>query len=342
MAATDFKDYYKSLGVSKTATPEEIKRAYRKLARKYHPDLNPNDAAAEKQFKEINEANEILSDPEKRQKYDRFGQYWNQAGSGVPPTGGAGFEGMDFGQYGSFDDFINELLGRFGQSAGRSGGSRVYTYRSGTGPAGGPRQVEFGGNADPFSRFTEMPQQDSEATIALTWAEAFQGTQKRLQVGDQTVTVRIPPGAKSGSRLRIQGKGQISPFNQQRGDLYLTIELRPHPFFKFEGDRLTCEVPISPVEAVLGAQIEVPTPDGPVTMTIPPGVDSGQALRLRGKGWRSPKGAVTGTLDDRTDLIVRLKIVTPKDLTPQERTGYEQLRQTSRFNPRQALAAVRL
>lgn len=330
MATTDFKDYYEILGVSKTATPEEIKKAYRKLARKYHPDLNPGDQEAEARFKEINEAHEVLSDPEKRQKYDQFGQYWKQAAAGTPPSG-TGFEGMDFGQYGSFDEFINELLGRFGR-AGRTG-RRVYTYRTTTGPEGFRESVEFG--EDPFSRFVEMPIQDTEAAIALTFAEAFHGTQKRLQIGDETVTVRIPAGAKSGSRIRVKGKGQMSPFSQQRGDLYLTIELLSHPFYKFEGSNLICEIPISPAEAVLGAQIEVPTPDGKVTMTVPPKVDSGQTLRLRGKGWRDPKG-------NRTDLLVRLKIVTPKELSVPERECYEKLQQVSSFNPRRTIAEVRL
>ncbi|EKQ67306.1 DnaJ-class molecular chaperone with C-terminal Zn finger domain [Leptolyngbyaceae cyanobacterium JSC-12] len=334
MATTDFKDYYEILGVSKTATPEEIKKAYRKLARKYHPDLNPGDKQAEARFKEINEAHEVLSDPEKRQKYDQFGQYWKQASAGAPPPGGTGFEGMDFGQYSSFDDFISELLGRFGRS-GRTG-RRVYTYRTTTGSEGFRESVEFGDfGDDPFSRFVEMPAQDTEAAIALTFSEAFHGTQKRLQIGDETITVRIPPGAKSGSRIRVKGKGQISPFSQQRGDLYLTIELLPHPFYRFEGNHLICEIPISPEEAVLGAQIEVPTPDGKVTMAVPSGVDSGQTLRLRGKGWRDPKG-------NRTDLLVRLKIVTPKDPSAQEKECYEKLRQVSSFNPRKAVAEVRL
>jgi len=331
MATTDFKDYYEILGVSKTATPEEIKKAYRKLARKYHPDLNPGDQEAESRFKEINEAHEVLSDPEKRQKYDQFGQYWKQAAAGAPPSGGAGFEGMDFGQYGSFDDFINELLGRFGRGGGT--GRRVYTHRTTTRPQGFGNYTDFGD--DPFSRFTEMPAQDTEAAIALTFSEAFHGTQKRLQIGDETVTVRIPAGSKSGSRIRVKGKGQVSPFSQQRGDLYLTIELLPHSFYRFEGNNLICEIPISPVEAVLGAQIEVPTPDGKVTMTLPSGVDSGQTLRLRDKGWRDPKG-------NRTDLLVRLKIVTPKELSVQERECYEKLQQVSSFNPRREIAEVHL
>lgn len=331
MATTDFKDYYQILGVSKTATSEEIKKAYRKLARQYHPDLNPDDPEAEARFKEINEAQEVLSDPEKRQKYDQFGQYWQQAAAGAPPTGGAGFEGMDFAQYGSFDDFINELLGRFGRGAGQ----RVYAYRATAGPQGFREYGPFGIGEDPFSRFTDIPRHDAEAAIALTLAEAFHGTQKRLQIGNERVTVRIPPGAKPGSRIRVRGKGPVSPFNQQRGDLYLTVEILPHSFYQFQGDDIACEVPITPEEAVLGSQVEVPTPDGPVTLTVPAGVDSGQALRLRGKGWRHPQG-------ERTHLIVRLKIVTPKTLTPSERECYEKLRQTRRFNPRQSLTEVRL
>lgn len=325
---TGFKDYYEILGVSKNATTEEIKKAYRRLARKYHPDLNPGDKEAERKFKEINEAHEVLSDPEKRRKYDQFGQYWQQAerGQGV----GFGNFDFDFSAYTSFDDFINELLGRFAGGRGR----RVYTYRA-TGPGGFREYVEFGGG-DPFSAFTETtPQQEAEASISLTFSEAFWGTQKRLQIGSETVTVRIPPGAKPGSRIRLKGKGRLNPFTGERGDLYLTIELQPHPFFKFDGDNLTCEIPITPVEAVLGATIDVPTPDGKVKMTIPAGVDSGQLLRLRGKGWRTPKG-------ERTDLLVRVKIVTPKNLSSLEREYYEKLRQYQTFDPRQNIVNISL
>ncbi|MGH2413002.1 MAG: DnaJ domain-containing protein, partial [Microcystaceae cyanobacterium] len=245
--ATDFKDYYEILGISKNATPEDIKKAYRKLARKYHPDLNPDDRSAEERSKELNEANEVLSDPEKRQKYDQFGQYWKQAAAGATSPGGAGTEGVDFSQYGNFDDFINELLGRFGRGGSRTG-QRAYSYRTTTGPGGFQEYVDFGEGEDPYNRFTDIPGQDTEAVIALTFSEAFKGTQKRLQIDGETITVRIPPGAKPGSRIRVKGKGQMSPFSQQRGDLYLTVELLPHPFFRFEGDNLSCEVPISPEE----------------------------------------------------------------------------------------------
>ena len=316
MAANDFKDYYQILGVSKDASADEIKKAYRKLARKYHPDLNPGDKKAETRFKEVNEAQEVLSDPDKRRKYDQYGQYWSQVGgaggAGASRAGNPGvnvdFGGFDFGQYGNFEEFINEMLGR---GVGRS----TRSYNTG---AGG---------------FGDMSAPDSEGSIKLTFAEAFNGTQKQFLVGSETVKVRIPAGAKSGSRLRIKGKGQASPYSQQRGDLYLNIELQPHPLFTFKGDNLVAEIPITPEEAVLGAEITVPTPDGRVEMKVPSGVDSGQSLRLKGKGWWKSK-------QQRSDLMVKLKIVTPKNLTQVEREYYQKLSTASSYNPRQKLEGM--
>lgn len=334
MAVTDFKDYYAVLGVSKTATPDEIKRAYRKLARKYHPDMNPGDRQAEARFKEINEAYEVLSEPEKRQKYDQYGQYWKQVGNvgagGWPGGGPAGFAtdmgGFDFSQFSSFDDFINELLGRVGGSSKRN--TRWSTsYRQTTGPSGnGFEDFAYGGFGGTSG--------DREGNISLTLAEAFHGTTKRLNVGNEIINVRIPPGAKPGSRIRLRGKGQVTAYGQ-RGDLYLTVQIQPHQFFQFEGDNLVCEVPIAPDEAVLGATIDVPTPDGTVKMTIPPGIRSGQSLRLRGKGWPQAKG-------DRGDQLVRIQIVTPKTISATEREYYEKIRAIRSFNPRSDLLGVRL
>lgn len=339
MATTDFKDYYAILGIDKTASADEIKKTFRKLARKYHPDMNPGNKQAEARFKEVSEAYEVLSDPEKRQKYDQYGQYWKQAGQGWPSGAGAGgagvdMNGFDFSQYGSFDEFINELLGRFNTGSPQSGG-RTYTYRTSTSGAGGFN--DFGGFGDYASSQGRSAgvAADREATITLTWAEAFQGVQKRFNLGNEVIDVRIPPGAKQGSRIRIRGKGQANPMNQQRGDLYLNVELKPHAFFQFDGDNLLCEVPVMPDEAVLGATIEVPTPDGTVSVNVPPGIRSGQSLRLRGKGWTRPKG-------ERSDQLVRIVIVTPKDITPVEREYYEKIRANRSYNPRSYLPQVKL
>jgi curved DNA-binding protein len=336
MATTDFKDYYATLGVKKSATADEIKQAYRKLARKHHPDVNPNNKAAEAKFKEINEAYEVLSDPDKRRKYDQFGQYWNRAegAAGWPGAGGVDMGGFDFSQYGSFDDFINELLGRFGGGApsggAPSGGGRTYTYRTSPGSNG------FGGYND-FSGYKEPSTagQDLESTITLSLSEAFNGAQKRLNLGSEVITVRIPAGAKPGSRIRIKEKGQPNPYSRRRGDLYLVVDIKSHSFFQFEGDNLVCELPIAPDEAVLGASIEVPTPDGSVTMNIPAGIRSGQTLRLRGKGWRTPSGG-------RGDQLVRVVIVPPPELSSAERELYEKLRATRSFDPRSQIKQVRL
>ncbi len=322
--ATDFKDFYAILGVEKNASAEEIKRAYRKLARQYHPDLNPGDSQAEQRFKELNEAHEVLSDPEKRAKYDRFGQCWQQAGaSGSGPAP----DGFDVGAYSSFEDFLNELLGRFGGGAG-FGGTPGYSY----GPAGGGFADFgdfFGGAA------SQAAGADLEANLTLSFREAYRGVQQQFQLNGETVKVRIPAGAKPGSRIRVRGKGQVNPVSGQRGDLYLNIDLAPHPVFRFEGDRLVCEVAIAPHEAALGAEIEVPTPDGSVSLKVPAGVKSGQALRLRGKGWPTPKG-------DRGDQLVRLKLAVPQRLTDEERQAYEHLQQVSRWQPRANLARVQL
>jgi curved DNA-binding protein len=328
MATTDFKDYYSILGLTKTASADEIKKSFRRLARKYHPDMNPNNKEAEAQFKQVSEAYEVLGDPEKRQKYDQYGQYWKQAGEARSPSaGGVDMGGFDFSQYGNFDEFINELLGRMGDTntSSRPGSSQSYNYRPGGGFS------DFGFND--FSNYEQPANVDREATVSLTLGEAFRGTEKRFTIGTDTVDVKIPAGVKQGSKVRLKGKGQINPANQQRGDLYLVVELKPHSFFQFEGENLVCEVPITPDEAVLGTAIEVPTPEGKVTMNIPAGIRHGQTLRLRGKGWRNAKG-------ERSDQMVKIAIATPKELTTKERELYEEIRDNRTTNPRSHLAQI--
>ena len=323
MSTTDFKDYYSILGVNKNATGDQIKKTFRKLALKYHPDRNPGDKKAEARFKEISEAYEVLSDPEKRQKYDQFGQYWQQVGtggwSGASPN--VDFGGFDFSQYGNFEEFINELLGRF--SSPGAGTSRTYSYRQGT--------PEGYGDFDGFG--TSRASLDREATIRLTLGEAFRGVKKRLNLGKEMIDVRIPPGAKQGSKIRVRGKGGSDAYSQRRGDLYLNVELQPHTFFQFEGDNLVCEVPITPDEAVLGTSLEIPTPDGMVTMKIPAGIRSGQSLRLRGKGWTNPQGG-------RGDQYVKIVIATPQNISHLEREYYEKIRANRTYDPRSHLKQV--
>ncbi len=320
----DYKDYYSILGLTKTASADEIKKSYRRLARKYHPDLNPGDKIAENQFKEVSEAYEVLSDTEKRRKYDQFGQYWKQAETKNATGQSYGnsnvhvdFNGFDFGQFSNFDEFVNDLLGRKANQTN----SRTNKTSGSTG---------FGFDFQDFSTNTSGSSTDragdSEAVINLTFAEAFHGAQKTFNVNGEVINVRIPGGAKSGSKIRIRGKGQPIT-SKQRGDLYLKVELQPHSFFQFEGDNLICEVPITPDEAVLGTQVMVPTPDGSVNVNIPAGVRSGQSLRLRGKGWINPKG-------ERGDQLVKINLVTPTNLTSAERELYEKISKTRSVNPR--------
>jgi curved DNA-binding protein len=337
MAATNFRDYYALLGVNKNASADDIKKAYRRLARKYHPDLNPGDKTAEAKFKEITEANEVLSDVDKRSQYDKFGQYWRQSeppqpntrsttstSPGTNPPGD--FNTVDFGQYNNFDDFVNELLGRFNNSSNPNPAGAKAT---------GAKSSGDGFSANPSPSSSNGIGGDREATISLSLTEAYKGVQKSFNLGTETIKVRIPGGAKAGSRIRVRGKGNINTYNKQRGDLYLTVELQAHPFFRLDGEQLICEVPVTPDEAVLGAQIEIPTPDGMVTVNVPAGVRSGQSLRLRGKGWANPRG-------ERGDQLAKIIIATPKTLTATERELYEKIRATRTNDPRNHFKQVSL
>ena len=334
MAATDFKDYYSILGIKKSASAEEVKKAFRKLAVKYHPDRNPDNKIAEEKFKEISEAYEVLGDKDKRKKYDQFGRYWQQAGTasagGWP--GGArastnanvNFNNFNFSDYGSFDEFINDLLGR-------PFGGRDNTRTSST----SSRYSTSG--FDNFSRQTSSKSKDYdvEKNISLTYSQAYHGVETKLNLGTETINVKIPAGAKIGTKIRLKGKGNYNSLNKRKGDLYLKVQLTPHKFFQWEDDKLICEVPITPYEAVLGAKINVPTPQGDVMMKIPAGIRHGQSLRLKGKGWSSPKGS-------HGDLFVKIAIATPKNVSAEEKKLYENIKQISKENPRSHLNNVRL
>lgn len=309
----NFRNYYDILGVSKDVTVEEIKKSFRKLARQYHPDLNPGNAEAEEKFKDINEAYEVLSDPEKRTQYDQFGRFWNRPGFQNGRRGWSGRSGdrapddFNFGEFNDFNSFVDQLLNRREETVNRTA------------------QEPFRPGTTKTSRtIARAKPRDAEARLTVPLDRAYQGGRERIRLEDgRSLEVNMPPGMVKGQRVRLKGQGVSG------GDLYLKIEVSPHPFFKLEGSDVFCQLPVTPTEAVLGGLIEVPTLDGLVKMSIPPGVRSGQRLRLANKGY-----PVEG---DRGDQIVEIQIVIPKELSDQERELYEKLRQLETFDPRASL-----
>ncbi|HBH74086.1 MAG TPA: molecular chaperone DnaJ [Synechococcales bacterium UBA10510] len=314
MSANGYRDYFKVLGLDRSADADAIKRTFRKLARKYHPDVNPGDKDAEAKFKEISEAYEVLSDPDKRRRYEQFGQYWNQGGAGVGTSGD-----VDFGRYGNFDDFVNDLLGRFGGSSPGPGGFGFGSGFPGGGFPGGGFNTGFGGGAAAANL-------DAEAVISISFSDAFHGCERTLAVNEERVQVRIPPGVKTGSRLRLKAKGNLQPGTGRRGDLYLTLKLQEHPIWKLDGDLLRGELPLSLDELALGGEVRVATPDGEATLQVPAGISLGRSLRLKGKGWPIKGG--------RGDLLLTPVLRLPQQLTEQEQALFEQLRELRSSNPR--------
>ena len=314
MSGSGYKDYFQVLGVARSADADTVKRAFRKLARQYHPDVNPGDASAEARFKEISEAYEVLSDPEKRRRYEQFGQYWNQAGA----SGGAA-PGMDvdFGRYGNFDDFIGDLLGRFGGPAGGGG------FQSNGFPGGG-----FSGGGFPRGNAAARApvNLDAEASLNISFAEAFRGTERTLSVNNERVQVRIPSGVKNGSRLRLKDKGNLQPGTGRRGDLFLNLSVKDHPVWRLVDDQLKADLPVSLDELALGATVTVMTPDGEAQVTIPAGTAPGRSLRLKSKGWPAKGG--------RGDLLLTLALVMPTSWSPEEQQLLEQLRRQRSESPR--------
>jgi curved DNA-binding protein len=308
----EYKDYYKILGVDKDATEKDIKRAYRKLARQYHPDKNPNDKSAEEKFKEINEANEVLSNPENRAKYDQLGQNYHRYRQMGGAPGGFDFSqwaaaGGPAGGYRTVNVDLNDLFGGGGFSEFFStifGGGR-----SGRGQA--PEAM--------FGRQAQAPGRDIEQRIEITLEEAYRGTERTLIQSDGSqIKAKIPPGAKTGSKVRLRGKGQ--PGVSGSGDLFLLIRVIPHGTFKRDGDNLTVNVPVEVTTAVLGGKATVPTLDGPVKLTIPAGTQGGRTFRLSGKGM--PDLRRKGKYGD---LLAKIRIRVPANLSDEERRLYEQL-----------------
>jgi DnaJ-class molecular chaperone len=303
--AVKYKDYYKILGVSRSATQDEIKATYRKLARKYHPDVNPGDKKAEEKFKEINEAYEVLSDSKKRELYDRLGPNWKAGTEFTPPPGWENIR-IDFGDFGfgrpggGFSDFFETL---FGDLRGRGQGATREAVWS-------------------------TPGADVESEITLTLEEAHRGVTRHVTLSNgKSLEIKIPAGVREGSVIRLAGQGDSGMAGGRPGDLYLRVRVQPHPVFEVSGDDILVEMPIAPWEAVLGMMIRVPTLNGAVEVTVPPGSQGGQKLRLREQGLNRRRGG-------RGDEYVRLKIVVPTNPTPAERRLFEQLARESRFNPR--------
>jgi DnaJ-class molecular chaperone len=340
--AVKFRDYYEVLSIPRTATAEEIKKRYRKLARQHHPDVNPGDRTAEERFKELNEAYEVLSDPEKRRRYDQLGPNWKAGADFTPPPGWEG-AGVDLGDIfgsehgaGGFSDFFEAIFGGQRRAKARRGGAGFAVRGS-----------------------------DIEAEMSLTLEEAHQCVTRRITLeADETCSdcngsgskankvcnscqgtgsihrpraleVVVPAGVRDGSVIRLAGQGGSGANGAPPGDLYLRVGLEPHRLFSVIGnDDVQIQLPITPWEAVLGAKVKVPTLDGPVEMTIPEAAQGGQRLRLRGQGLKRRHGG-------RGDQYVELKIVVPPKLSAKEKEMFEKLTAESQFNARDLMTGGR-
>ena len=306
----EYKDYYKILGVDRNASKEEIKRAYRKLALKTHPDRNPGNAKSEEKFKEINEAYQVLGDPEKKSRYDQLGESYSQWQQGGAPAGGFNWEdwftqapagnvrvgGLDDILGGDFSDFFRSI---FGTDADRGMPSR-----------------ERG--VSQRSRRTAVPSYEQEVTISLT--EAYQGTTRRIDVDGRRLEVKIPPGAKTGTKVRVANAVPTGTAGQ-KGDLYLVISVAGDPRFELKGTDLHTEVTIDLYTAVLGGEVTIQTLSGNVVLTIPAGIQPGQSIRLAGRGL--PR---LNSPNNKGDLYAHIKVKIPHDLTPHQKELFQELK----------------
>ncbi len=327
----NFRNYYEILGISKDVSAEEIKRAYRKLARKYHPDLNPGDKIAEEKFKDLGEAYEVLSDGAKRAEYDQFSRYWQQKGFRKGKAAGgrsSTSRGVDYSQYGDFNSFIDQLMGRRRETGvgvkTRPPSTRITTkdaYRPGTTKSA----YTVGGNDRDRPPVVKKSRRNVEARLTLPLEKAYQGGKERIRLEDgRSLEVEMPAGIVDQQKIRLRGQGING------GDLYLKMTVKPHAFFALRGNEIFCQVPLTPTEAVLGGAVEVPTLDGLVKMNVPPGVKSGQRLRLANKGYPDAEGK-------RGDQLVEIEVIIPKEISPEEKELYEKLREVETFKPRRDL-----
>jgi curved DNA-binding protein len=346
----DIRNYYELLGVKRDASADEIKQAFRQLARKYHPDLNPGDKSAEDKFKDISEAYEVLSDRSKRSQYDKFTGFWRKNRTKAPVTEpreprDRSTEEEEFGD--DFNTFIDRLLGRKKESSNSPRTAR--TEAPGVGVASSRNETlrERNENRNPRNpdrrnpreqgetdrNFTEpqarLNPKNLEAELTLPLDKAYLGGRERITIQEdgRSLEVDMPPGMIPGQKIRLRGQGIGG------GDLYLKINVSPHQFFRLEGVNIYCQLPVTPAEAVLGGFIEVPTLDGLVKISLPQSITSGQKLRLAGKGFPGEDGR-------RGDQLLEIQIVVPKSLLPAERELYEKLREIESFNPRLDLTNI--
>lgn len=320
----EYKDYYKLLGVERNAGKDEISKAFKKLAKKYHPDMNQGNKEAEEKFKDISEAYEVLKDDEKRKLYDQLGPDWQHGQNFQRPPG---FENFTFyGGGGAPGGFSGGMGGFGGGGAGFSDFFETLFGGAGRGQGFGP---------DPFSNFTRRPQRgrDVEAELSLTLEEAHAGGKKSVSIshagGSKALEINIPAGVREGARIRLAGQGDSAPGaggGALAGDLYLRVKLLPHKHFSLEGNDVVYDLDLAPWEAALGVKVRVPTLDREVELNVPPGSGSGRRFRLRGKGLGS--GAAKG------DQYVRLNIKLPHKLDAEEKELWEKLAQVSKFKAR--------
>ncbi len=302
MVLDGFKDYFKILGVSRNATDKEIKSAFRKLARKFHPDLHPNDEGAESEFKQINEAYEILSDEDKKKSYEQFLHYWFRNRDGNSRDFSSENNDQRFDEYLNFDDFLNDLIGRFSEV-----GKEIYS------------NISLDNNPQALNL-------NAEFNLQISFLEALNGTKKNLLVNDERIEVKIPKGIETGSKIRIKDKGNIQSGKGKRGDLLIEVSIKSHPIWKVKGLDVYADLPMSLDELALGANISVASPQGVAYLSIPSGSLPEQKFRLKGQGLQN--------LDTQGDLFFNLKLKFPENWSDEELKLLEKLRSVRIDEPR--------